>query len=648
MVNGFLMSEFFYLILLFPLFGFFINGLFGKKINSEKIIGLIGSISILIPFLIAVQIFMEMLFKSGEKKLIYNFFEWIKVGKFSTSFAFILDELSILFTLVITGVGFLIHLYSIGYMKGDRGFARFFAYLNLFIVMMLILVLADNFLLMFLGWEGVGLCSYLLIGFWYDRKFEVGGYEKKSLTVDAAKKAFVVNRIGDFGFLLAIFMIFSKFETLDFTNVFKHVSNFGIDETTVTLITLFLFIGAIGKSAQIPLFVWLPDAMAGPTPVSALIHAATMVTSGIYMIARCSILFSLSPITMQVVATIGILTTLIAASIGLVQNDIKKILAYSTVSQLGYMFLGLGVGAFTAGVFHVITHAFFKALLFLGAGSVIHSLNEEQNIRKMGGLKKYMPITYKTFFVGTLAITGIPPLAGFFSKDEILWKTFESGNVLFWVLGIFGAMMTAFYMFRLFYLTFLKSPRFDEKYIHPHESPKTMTTTLTILAVLSGIGGLIGVPSILGGNSFLHHWLEPIFGKGSLKFGAHKFSHFTEYLLMFISILVVVISIFYARKIFLKTETIENNAKGFRKILFNKYYVDEIYEFLFVNPIFQMSKNFLWKIFDIKIIDGVVNGVASIIEKISFKFKYIQTGMVQTYLSVFLFGVVVIIFILLI
>ncbi len=642
------MSEFFYLILLFPLFGFFINGLFGKKINSEKIIGLIGSISILIPFLIAVQIFMEMLFKSGEKKLIYNFFEWIKVGKFSTSFAFILDELSILFTLVITGVGFLIHLYSIGYMKGDRGFARFFAYLNLFIVMMLILVLADNFLLMFLGWEGVGLCSYLLIGFWYDRKFEVGGYEKKSLTVDAAKKAFVVNRIGDFGFLLAIFMIFSKFETLDFTNVFKHVSNFGIDETTVTLITLFLFIGAIGKSAQIPLFVWLPDAMAGPTPVSALIHAATMVTSGIYMIARCSILFSLSPITMQVVATIGILTTLIAASIGLVQNDIKKILAYSTVSQLGYMFLGLGVGAFTAGVFHVITHAFFKALLFLGAGSVIHSLNEEQNIRKMGGLKKYMPITYKTFFVGTLAITGIPPLAGFFSKDEILWKTFESGNVLFWVLGIFGAMMTAFYMFRLFYLTFLKSPRFDEKYIHPHESPKTMTTTLTILAVLSGIGGLIGVPSILGGNSFLHHWLEPIFGKGSLKFGAHKFSHFTEYLLMFISILVVVISIFYARKIFLKTETIENNAKGFRKILFNKYYVDEIYEFLFVNPIFQMSKNFLWKIFDIKIIDGVVNGVASIIEKISFKFKYIQTGMVQTYLSVFLFGVVVIIFILLI
>ena len=642
------MSEFFYLILLFPLFGFFINGLFGKKINSEKIIGLIGSISILIPFLIAVQIFMEMLFKSGEKKLIYNFFEWIKVGKFSTSFAFILDELSILFTLVITGVGFLIHLYSIGYMKGDRGFARFFAYLNLFIVMMLILVLADNFLLMFLGWEGVGLCSYLLIGFWYDRKFEVGGYEKKSLTVDAAKKAFVVNRIGDFGFLLAIFMIFSKFETLDFTNVFKHVSNFGIDETTVTLITLFLFIGAIGKSAQIPLFVWLPDAMAGPTPVSALIHAATMVTSGIYMIARCSILFSLSPITMQVVATIGILTTLIAASIGLVQNDIKKILAYSTVSQLGYMFLGLGVGAFTAGVFHVITHAFFKALLFLGAGSVIHSLNEEQNIRKMGGLKKYMPITYKTFFVGTLAITGIPPLAGFFSKDEILWKTFESGNVLFWVLGIFGAMMTAFYMFRLFYLTFLKSARFDEKYIHPHESPKTMTTTLTILAVLSGIGGLIGVPSILGGNSFLHHWLEPIFGKGSLKFGAHKFSHFTEYLLMFISILVVVISIFYARKIFLKTETIENNAKGFRKILFNKYYVDEIYEFLFVNPIFQMSKNFLWKIFDIKIIDGVVNGVASIIEKISFKFKYIQTGMVQTYLSVFLFGVVVIIFILLI
>ncbi len=366
--------------------------------------------------------------------------------------------------LIVTGVGFLIHVYSIGYMHGDRGFWRFFAYLNLFIFAMLNLIMADNFLLMFLGWEGVGLCSYLLIGFWYDRKFE------KGTTGDAAKKAFIVNRIGDFGFLIGMFLIFTTFGTLNFTGVFAQAAGLPVGAPVLTGITLALFLGATGKSAQIPLFVWLPDAMAGPTPVSALIHAATMVTAGVYMVARCSVLFALAPVTMEVVAVIGACTALFAATIGLVQNDIKKVLAYSTISQLGYMFLALGVGAFSAGIFHVLTHAFFKALLFLGSGAVIHAMHEEQDIRKMGGLKDALPITYRTFLVGTIAIAGIPPFAGFFSKDEILWKAFAGGHTVLWLVGLAGAGVTAFYMFRLLALTFEGEKRWDAGK-HPHEAP---------------------------------------------------------------------------------------------------------------------------------------------------------------------------------
>jgi NADH-quinone oxidoreductase subunit L len=438
------MHKYIGLALVFPLIGFLINGLFGWRISKEKIIGWIGSLTVGASFVVAFLIYLELLgFPSYERKFIVEYFPWIKVGSFEVSFSYLVDPLSILMALVVTGVGFLIHVYSIGYMHGDRGFARFFAYLNLFIFMMLTLVLADNYLLMFLGWEGVGLCSYLLIGFWYDKPFE------KMTTSDAGRKAFIVNRVGDFGFLIGLFLMYKYFGSLNFNTVFSIANKLSVGDTTIFWITLLLFVGATGKSAQIPLYVWLPDAMAGPTPVSALIHAATMVTAGVYMIARSSVLYALAPTTMLIVAIVGALTAVYAASMGLVQNGIKKVLAYSTISQLGYMFLAMGVGTFSAGIFHLTTHAFFKALLFLGAGAVMHALNNEEDIQKMGGLKEHLPITYKTFFIASLAIAGIPPLSGFFSKDEILWGAYSQGSFLLWLLGAVGAFMTAFYMFRL-------------------------------------------------------------------------------------------------------------------------------------------------------------------------------------------------------
>ncbi|RPI67526.1 MAG: NADH-quinone oxidoreductase subunit L, partial [Ignavibacteriae bacterium] len=440
------------LIPLFPLIGFLIIGLFGKRLNSEKLVGAIGSGAILASFIVTVSLFLDMLGRPAEERsFVSTVYTWIATGSFSVDIAYQIDQLSLLFSLIITGVGFLIHVYSIGYMHGDKGFPRFFAYLNLFVFMMLNLVLASNFLLTFLGWEGVGLASYLLIGFWYDRKFD-GSFI--TWTGDAAKKAFIVNRIGDFGVLIAMFMLFNLFGTLDYNTINANAAAVLVPGgTAVTIITLALFLGCTGKSAQIPLGVWLPDAMAGPTPVSALIHAATMVTSGIFLIARTNILFAMSPTTMAVVTGIGITTALIAGTIGLVQNDIKKVLAYSTVSQLGFMFTALGVGAFTAGVFHVMTHAFFKALLFLGSGSVIHGMHEEQDIQKMGGLKKYMPVTYKTWMVGTMAISGIPLFSGFFSKDEILWFAFLNGSPILWGVGALAAFTTAFYLWRLTALT---------------------------------------------------------------------------------------------------------------------------------------------------------------------------------------------------
>ena len=627
------------LIVLFPFLGFLFIGLFGSKIKSEKLVGTIGSGAVALSFFVAVSIFVEMLsLPVGERQHIVNQFEWIGAGSFSVNAAFEVDQLSILMTLIVTGVGSLIHVYSIGYMHGDKGFWRFFAYLNLFIFAMLILVLADNFLFMFVGWEGVGLCSYLLIGFWYDKNFE------KGTTGDAAKKAFIVNRIGDFGFLLGMFLIFTTFGSLNFESVFSAASVFSRGDSTVMWITLLLFVGATGKSAQIPLYVWLPDAMAGPTPVSALIHAATMVTAGVYILARSSILFALSPVTMEVVAIIGVATAFFAATIGLVQNDIKKVLAYSTISQLGYMFLGLGVGAFASGIFHVMTHAFFKALLFLGSGAVIHAMHDEQDIQKMGGLKKYLPTTYKTFLIGAIAISGIPPLAGFFSKDEILWRAFSDGSPILWLVGAAGAGLTAFYMFRLVSLTFDGSPRFDEHHLHPHEAPKTMTIPLIILAALSVVGGFVGIPESLGGGNWFGRFLEPVFERANSKMlmPYHEAS-VMEYVLMAVSVLIAAAGIYFARKIYLeKKEIAERVASRFSrtyKLLLNKYFVDEVYDGAVVTPLVKGSEKLLWKRVDVGIIDGLINFSAKATEYASQFFRRMQTGVVQSYAVVFVAGI---------
>lgn len=635
-------------IVLAPLVGFLINGLFGKMIRSEKASGIIGSGAVGASFVMALMIFFQMLSASSEDRThIVSMFRWISTGSFSVDAAYQVDQLSILMVLIITGVGFLIHVYSTGYMHGDPGFWRFFSYLNLFIFMMLNLVLADNFLLMFLGWEGVGLCSYLLIGFWHDRKFDTGGYrEGTATTSDAAKKAFIVNRIGDFGFLLAIFIMFGVFGSLNFRDVFVQAMGIPVGSTTIVAITLLLFLGATGKSAQIPLFIWLPDAMAGPTPVSALIHAATMVTAGVYMIARCSLLYALAPVTMEIVAVVGIATAVLAATMGLVQTDIKKILAYSTVSQLGYMFLGLGVGAFSAGLFHVMTHAFFKALLFLGAGSVIHAMHHEQDITRMGGLKSALPVTHKTFLIAAFAIAGIPPLSGFFSKDEILWSAFLHGSMVYWILGWITAGLTAFYMFRLVYLTFEGESHWPHG-AHPHESPRSMTVPLIILAALSAVGGFLGIPASLGGGNSLEHWLEPVFERANtvMRNTAHA-SHLTEYLLMGASVAAGIGGILIARAFYRRDSSVpEKLSASFHRLytlLRNKYYLDESYNVLVVHPLKRASEIVLWRWIDVGIIDRAVNGTARMITWISGGLRRAQTGVAQSYILVFVAGIIVI------
>ncbi len=635
------MHNYIWLVVLFPLIGLLINSIFGSRIRSEKMIGWIGSLAVGLSFLVGCAIFIEMLGAPvDQRKHIVEIFSWITAGTLSASVSYQVDQLSILMTLIVTGVGFLIHVYSIGYMHGDRGYWRFFTYLNLFIVAMLNLVLADNFVLMFLGWEGVGLCSYLLIGFWYDKKFE------KGTTGDAAKKAFIVNRIGDFGFLLGMFLLFTHFRTLSFDGVFGQAESWKIGDTTMTWITLLLFLGATGKSAQIPLLVWLPDAMAGPTPVSALIHAATMVTAGVYMVARCSLLYALSPLTMTVVATIGALTAIFAATIGLVQNDIKKVLAYSTISQLGYMFLALGVGAFAAGIFHLMTHAFFKALLFLGSGAVIHAMHEEQDIQKMGGLKKAMPKTYWTFLIGAIAIAGIPPFSGFFSKDEILWQAFSHESYFLWALGVLGAGLTAFYMFRLVVLTFEGEKRWEHD-THPHEAPSTMTVPLIILAVLSVIGGFVGVPAALGGGNRIESFLDPIFEGANIKLGLYAEGvQIIEYVVMVLSVGIALLGMAGARMIYLRRNDIaENVAKQFHgiyTILWRKYFVDEIYDAAVVTPIVKGSDKILWNGFDVGVIDGIVNGSAKCMQSLSSFARRIQTGVVQFYALVFVIGVLLV------
>ncbi len=626
------MVDYFYLITVLPLVGFLINGLFGTKIKNEKVSGILSSLMVLGSFIITVLAYLHITSLPEESRSItIPLFNWISSGSLNISAAYLVDPLSVTMCLIITGVGFLIHIYSIGYMHGDRGFARFFAFLNLFIFAMLNLVLGDNLLLMFLGWEGVGLCSYLLIGYFYEKKF----------TGDAANKAFWVNRIGDFGFMIAMFFIFMSFGTLNFLGIISQIPTTVVPVSMFTIITLLLFVGATGKSAQIPLFIWLPDAMAGPTPVSALIHAATMVTAGVYMIGRTSLLFAMAPITMEVVMIIGCLTAFMAATIAVAQNDIKKILAYSTVSQLGFMFMAMGAGAFSTGIFHLTTHAFFKALMFLAAGSVIHGMHNLQDVTKMGGLKNKMKVTFFTFLMGAIAISGIPPFSGFFSKDEILSKLFFGGHYAVFGIAVLTAFMTAFYVFRLISLTFYGKPRYDEAHVHPHESSAFMTVPLIILAVLSVVGGFIGMPHIFAPN-FIEHWLEPVFGAALKILPEHHVVESTEIGLIVFSVLVAVIAILVALKMFKSGEKPDAFSGGYYNLLRDKYRVDELYDKIFISPLRWLTEVF-YKILDVKIIDGAVNGTANFFNNLSIDWRRIQTGVIQDYALFSVAGILAII-----
>ncbi len=611
-----------YLVPLFPLIGFLLNGVFRSSL-SKSLISIIGCGAVLASFAVSVILFLDV--RAGGTLAVQPLYPFIHVADFKIDFAFQVDQLSSLFLLIITGIGFLIHLYSTSYMHDETNdhFARYFSYLNLFVFSMLLLVLGANYVIMFIGWEGVGLCSYLLIGYW----FKNTDYNK------AANKAFIMNRIGDAGFLLGIFWLLSKLGTANYTDVFANVSN--LTPTDVTGITLLLFIGAMGKSAQIPLYTWLPDAMAGPTPVSALIHAATMVTAGIYMVARSNALYSLSPIAENLVAIIGIATALFAATIAIKQNDIKKVLAYSTVSQLGYMFLGLGVGAYTGSVFHVMTHAFFKALLFLGAGSVIHALHHEQDMRNMGGLKKYMPVTHWTFLIACIAIAGIPPFSGFFSKDEILAAAYAK-NPVYWVLGVIGAGMTAFYMFRLYATTFLGQFRgTEEQKHHLHESPAAITIPLVILAVLAFGGGFFNVPAIFGGGQQLHHFLSPVLTTEH----EHEIAHSTELMLMGVSVGVALLTAIIALTKYAKKPEL-NEPEGLGKVLANKWYIDELYDAVIVNPLLALG-GFFKNVIEKSGIDGFVNGVGSFVQYSSRRLRLVQNGKVGTYILLMIFSILI-------
>ena len=626
------MNQYIWLIPILPLAGFIINGL-GRNSLSKGIIGFIGSLLVLISFGLSLAAFFQI--KSTGNPINVTYFDWINAGPVHVPFAFLIDQLSSIMLLIITGVGFLIHLYSIGYMHHDKGFGKFFAYLNLFVFFMLLLVLGSNYIIMFIGWEGVGLCSYLLIGFWYTNP----NY------ADAAKKAFIMNRIGDLGFLLAVFLMIYAFGTLEFATLFPKVAALKVGAAPLTVITILLFVGAIGKSAQLPLFTWLPDAMAGPTPVSALIHAATMVTAGIYMIARSNILYSMAPFTMEVVAIVGLATALFAALIALTQNDIKKVLAYSTVSQLGYMFLGLGVGAYTGSFFHVLTHAFFKALLFLGAGSVIHAMSDEQDMRKMGGLRGKLPVTFATMLIGTIAISGIPPFSGFFSKDEILAHAYAHSTT-FYVVGVFTAMLTSFYMFRMMYLTFWGKFRgTHEQEHHLHESPATMTVPLIILAILSIVGGLIGVPEVLGGHHELAHYLAPVFKASTAVLPSSELSSSTEWILMGVSVGVALIALVYAYIKYVKNGTLPvadtEERPALTSLSYHKFYVDELYDFLVRKPLDFLS-TFFYNVVDKMGIDGLVNSLGKGTIETSKGLRLLQTGNVGFYIFVMVLGIIAI------
>jgi NADH-quinone oxidoreductase subunit L len=626
-------NPYLWLIPTLPLAGAAINGFLGRRSSKTAV----TTIALAFPGLaFALALWIAFGFSSAAAPYGFNLTHWIRSGGFSVDFAFYLDQLSLVMLLVVTGVGFLIHLYSVGYMSEDPSYYRFFTYLNLFMFFMLTLILANNYLLMFIGWEGVGLASYLLIGFWFT----------KDSAASAGKKAFIVNRIGDFGFLIGLFLIIQHFGSLNFTEVFSKVQPLPTETSgagLLTVIGILLMVGACGKSAQIPLYVWLPDAMEGPTPVSALIHAATMVTAGVYMVSRSHVIFERAPIALTVVAIIGTLTALFAATIGITQTDIKKVLAYSTVSQLGYMFMACGAGAFSAGIFHLMTHAFFKGLLFLGAGSVIHAVGGEQDMRKMGGLKIYIPVTFGTMLIATAAIAGIPPLAGFWSKDEILWKAYEA-NPIYWVIGAITAFLTSFYMFRLLFMTFWG----DYKGIHvddhghahathghgdhghgePHESPMLMLIPLIVLAFLSLVGGFVGIH-----NGF-QHFLEPVFGT-EIPRAATEGSGNTEWLLMGISVLfsfagLIASYILYVSKPYLP-QRIAAGLGSFYDAVLNKYYVDEIYAKVFVKPLVDGSTAILWQGVDRKIIDDTVNNAADGARRISDQVRHMQSGNLRSY-----------------
>jgi NADH-quinone oxidoreductase subunit L len=636
------------LIPLLPFLGFLLNASFGKRV-SKAAAGAVACGAMVGSFLVALVSVWRLIALPAESRAIANqLFTWISSGDFTAAFTLRLDPLASVMILVITGIGSLIHIYSTAYMheETDAEYARYFSYLNLFAAFMLVLVLGSNFLVMFVGWEGVGLCSYLLIGFWYQKK----------AASDAGKKAFIVNRIGDFGFVLGVLLLFVRFGTVDFQEVARAAAGLSPETTfgTMTWITLLLFIGATGKSAQIPLYIWLPDAMEGPTPVSALIHAATMVTAGVYMIGRNAVLFGHAPETLAIVAAIGAATALMAGTIGLVQNDIKRVLAYSTVSQLGYMFLSMGVGAYAAGIFHLYTHAFFKALLFLGSGAVIHALAGEQDLRKMGGLKKELPITYWTFLIGALAIAGVPGFAGFFSKDEILFRTFASGHTILWVVGLLTALLTAIYMFRIVFLAFhgpRANPEHPEHPEHPanhehhhlHDAPPAMALALIALAVGSVVAGYAGLPSILGGGDWFSRYLEPSFGAAPLE---EVVEHGLEWTLLLASIAAAAAGIGIAAYFFLKNrraaDAVAERFSGVRTLLQNKYYVDEIYDATVVQPIRIVSEEALWKVVDIKLIDGAVNGVGQTVAGSSDRVRRLQTGSVRAYAASVFFGVVMI------
>ena len=607
------------LVPLLPLAGFLINGLFRNSL-SKSMTGIIGCGTVLAAFVLSVMIFMDVRVE-GFHALTVTWFDFISVDKLHVPFAFQIDQLSALFLLIITGVGFLIHLYSTSYMHEEAAphFARYFSYLNLFVFSMLLLVMGANFVILFIGWEGVGLCSYLLIGYWF--KNVEFGY--------AARKAFIMNRIGDVGFLIAIFLMFTRLGSVGFTEVFGRATV--LSTGAATAITLLLFVGATGKSAQIPLYTWLPDAMAGPTPVSALIHAATMVTAGIYMIARSHVLYDLAPVSQTVVAVIGVATALWAATIALKQNDIKKVLAYSTVSQLGYMFLGLGVGAYTGAVFHVMTHAFFKALLFLGAGSVIHAMGGEQDMRKMGGLSRRLPMTHITFLIGCIAIAGIPPFSGFFSKDEILSAAYSKSPIYYWV-GVFTALLTAFYMFRLYAMTFRGAFRgtHDQEH-HLHESPAAMTIPLWILAILSAVAGFLGIPEVFAPNAhWLARFLGPVVGEGN--------AGEQGVWLMVVSVVLALVGLVTAWARYSKKPEL-GEPTGFGKVLANKWYVDEFYDALIVRPLDLLAQFLVF--IDKNIIDGIVNGIGKLVQYGSRQLRLLQSGLVGGYVLLMVVGILV-------